>query len=184
MRLGKDLINKPIISISDGRDLGSVKDIYLNQDLTKITGIFTGQEGMLRRKSFLIPRGDVLLFGIDAMLVANSEVIVDEADLAVAAEWVRLDKLRGREVDTPNGTKVATIGDVIIAEDGALSGFALAKVLVEGPIREKGVIARASLEDTGNEDTVMTIDLTKAETMELTAVSQKEPKNYKTPIYL
>lgn len=175
MRLGKDLLNKPIISITDGRNLGNVKDIYLNNNLTKITGVFTGQEGMIRRKSFLISRVDVVVFGIDAMLVKNAEVIVEEADLAVAADWIRLSKLRGRDVDTPNGTKVATIGDVVIGEEGDLTGFALAKVFVEGPIAEKGVIARASLEDTGHDDQVMTIDLAKAETTELTAVAQKEP---------
>lgn len=174
MRLGKDLLNKPIISITDGRDLGTVKDIYLNHNLTKITGLFTGQEGVIRRKSFLIPRAEVVVFGIDAMLVKNAEVIVVETDLAVAADWVRLSKLRGRQVDTPNGTKVATIGDVILGEEGDLTGFALAKVFVEGPIAENGVIARTSLEDTGNEDEVMTIDITKAETTELTAVSAKE----------
>ena len=182
MRLGKDLLNKPIISITDGRNLGSVKDIYLNNNLTKITGVFTGQEGMLRRKSFLIPRAEVVVFGVDAMLVKNSEVIVEEADLSVVADWVRLSKLRGRDVDTPNGTKVATIGDVIIGEEGDISGFALAKVFVEGPIAEKGVIARAALEDTGHQDQVMTIDLTKAETTELTAVANiKEPPPTPTP---
>lgn len=175
MRLGKDLLNKTIISITDGRDLGSVKDIYLNNNLTKITGIFTGQEGMIRRKSFLIPRDNVVVFGIDAILVKNAEVIVDEADLAVAADWIRLSKLRGRDVDTPNGTKVASVGDVVIGEEGDLLGFSLSKVYVEGPIAEKGVIARSSLEDTGHEDEVMTIDLAKAETTELTAVTQEEP---------
>lgn len=174
MRLGKDLLNKPIISITDGRNLGTVKDIYLNHNLTKITGIFTGQEGMIRRKAFLIPRAEVVVFGIDAMLVKNAEVVVVESDLAVAADWVRLSKLRGRQVDTPNGTKVGTIGDVIIGEEGDLTGFALAKVFVEGPIAENGVIARTSLEDTGNEDDVMTIDITKAETGELSAVPAKE----------
>lgn len=171
MRLGKDLVNKPIFSMTDGRHLGSVKDIYVNADLTQITGVFVGQEGVLRRKSYLIPRPAVVVFGIDAVLVKNSDVIVDEAETASAAAWVRLDKLRGRHIDTPNGTKVANIGDIIIGEEGNLVGFALSKVHVEGPIAEQGAIARSTLIDTGNEDGIMTVDMSQAETTPLTPAS-------------
>ncbi|HRQ39245.1 MAG TPA: PRC-barrel domain-containing protein [Chloroflexota bacterium] len=169
MRLAKDLLNKPIYSILDGRNLGVVKDIYLNNDLTQITGIFTGQEGMIRRKTYLIPRAAVVVFGIDAILVRNPDVIIEEAETEDAATWVRLSKLRGREVDTPNGTKVATIGDIVIGEDGDIAGFTLAKVHVDGPIANKGAIARSTLIDTGHTDGVMTIDLTLAETTDLAA---------------
>lgn len=183
MRLGKDLINKPIYSIVDGRLLGAVKDIYLDNDLTQITGIFTGQEGVLRRKSYLIPRPSVILFGIDAILVKKGDVIVEETAAEESVNWVRLSKLRGREVDTPNGTKVAAVGDVIIAEEGDLVGLALSKVFVEGPIAEKGAIARAALIDTGSADGVITLDLTKAETTDLApaAVEPDAPDSYPSP---
>lgn len=168
MRLGKDLLNKPIYSVLDGRNLGTVKDIYLNNDLIDITGIFTGQEGMLRRKTYLIPRNGVVVFGIDAIMVKSPDVVMEEAENEEAATWVRLSKLRGREVDTPNGTKVANIGDIVIGEEGDIVGFTLAKVHVDGPVADKGVIARTTLIDTGHADGIMTIDLTKAETTDLT----------------
>lgn len=169
MRLGKDLLNKPIYSVLDGRNLGTVRDIYLNNDLTDITGIFTGQEGMLRRKNYLIPRGGVVVFGIDAILVKNPDVVIEENENEEAATWVRLSKLRGRGVDTPNGTKVANIGDIVIGEEGEIVGFTLARVHVDGPVADKGAIARSTLIDTGHADGIMTIDLTKAETTDLTA---------------
>lgn len=169
MRLGKDLLNKPIYSVIDGRNLGAVKDIYLNNDLTAITGIFIGQEGMIRRKTYLIPRTGVVVFGIDAILVVNPDVVGEESATEAAADWVRLSKLRGREIDTPNGTKVANIGDIVIGEEGGIAGFTLAKVHVDGPIANKGAIARSTLIDTGHADGIMTIDLTKAETTDLTA---------------
>jgi sporulation protein YlmC with PRC-barrel domain len=175
MRLGKDLLNKPIISLTDGRNLGTVKDIYTDANLTTITGIFTGQEGLLKRKSYLIPRSNVVVFGIDAILVKHTDVILEEADIPDAATWARLSKLRGRQIDTPNGTRVAAIGDIIIGEDGDIVGFALAKVFVEGPIAEKGAIPRTAMQDTGNEDGLMTIDLTIAETETLTAVTPPPP---------
>jgi sporulation protein YlmC with PRC-barrel domain len=166
MRAGKDLISKPIISITDGRLLGTVKDLYLNDQLYWLTGIHLGTEGLLKRKNFLIPRDSIIVFGIDAILVKNAEVITEGKELAEAETWPRLSKLKGREVDTPGGTKVGTIGDIIIGEEGHITGFALAKVFVEGPIAEQGQIPREALIDTGQEDGVMTIDLAKVERLQ------------------
>ena len=169
MRLGKDLTGKPIYSITDGQNLGSVKDIYFDKDLSIITGIFTGNEGLLKRKSLLIPSNKVSVYGIDAVLVNDNDVIVPED--ADAAEWVRLSKLKGRDVDTPGGTKVATIGDVVLGEQGNVVGFTLSKVFVEGPVAQQGQITRSVIVDTGNEDGTMTINLTQAE------VGQTETKD-------
>ncbi len=163
MRLGKDLVGKPIISITDGRSLGNAKDIYINTDLNNITGIYLGSEGLIKRKHFLITRDNVVVFGIDAILVKNSDVVTQENDLPESVAWVRLSKLNKREVDTPGGTKVASIGDIILGEQGEISGFALSRVYVEGPIEQNGTIARTAVIDTGGADGVMTIDLTKAE---------------------
>ena len=166
MRLGKDLINKSIISVTDGRILGAVKDVYVNNELYWLTGIHVGHEGLLKRKTLLIPRESVVVFGIDAILVKNADVITEGQELPDAADWIRLSKLKGREVDTPGGTKVGTLGDVILGEEGHVTGFALAKVFVEGPIAEQGSIPREALIDTGNEDGVMTIDLPKVEQLQ------------------
>jgi hypothetical protein len=44
MRLGKDLLDKPIISLTDGRNVGKVKDLYLDEQLEKITALYLGSE--------------------------------------------------------------------------------------------------------------------------------------------
>ncbi|MBK8988304.1 MAG: hypothetical protein IPM39_19925 [Chloroflexi bacterium] len=163
MRLGKDLIGKPIISITDGRLVGYAKDLYVNQDLYWITGLFTGSEGLISRKAKLIRRDDVIVFGIDAILVKNAEVETDNKELDEADKWLRLEKLRGRGVDTPGGTKLGTIGDILVGEEGEITGFALARVFVEGPIADKGTMPRDAIIDTGQIDGLMTIDLIKVE---------------------
>ncbi|MBE2199669.1 MAG: PRC-barrel domain-containing protein [Anaerolinea sp.] len=165
MRLGKDLNGKPIYSITDGRSLGVVKDIYVNEDLYWMTGIYVGSEGLLKRKHLLIPREQVAVFGIDAILVKKSDVIVNTDEFNEAEKWLRLDKLRGREVDTPGGTKVGSIGDVILNTEGYITGFTLGKVFVEGPIATKAMIPREGLIDTGSVDGAMTIDLPKVEAL-------------------
>lgn len=165
MRVGKDFAGKPIISITDGRFLGNVKDIYVNTDLYWMTGIYVGSEGLLKRKHLLIPREEVAVFGIDAILVKKADVIVGSDEHEEAAAWLRLDKLRGREVDTPGGTKVGTIGDIIVGTEGHITGFTLGRVFVEGPINERGTIPREGLIDTGADDDIMTIDLPKVEAL-------------------
>ena len=163
MRLGKDLTGKPIYSVTDGQNLGSVKDVYFDNALNIITGIFTGTEGLLKRKALMIPSNQVSVYGIDAVLVNENDVIVQEESNEEAKSWVRLSKLKGRQVDTPGGTRVATIGDVVLGEQGNIVGFALSKVFVDGPVAQQGQIARSTIVDTGNEDGVMTINLTQAE---------------------
>jgi uncharacterized protein YrrD len=175
MRLGKDLVNKQIISVTDGRSLGTAKDIYISSDLTDITGIYLGSEGLIKRKHFLITRANVVVFGIDAILVRTSDVVAEENDMPESVAWVRLSKLSKREVDTPGGTKVASIGDIILGEQGNITGFALSRVYVEGPIEKNGTIPRTAVIDTGDEDGVMTIDLTRAENPDAVQPAPVEP---------
>jgi uncharacterized protein YrrD len=174
MRLGKDLIGKPIISVTDGRLIGNVKDIYVEQDLSQLAGVFVGQEGLLKRRSLLIVRDNVVVFGIDAILVRKDDVIISDQELSEADQWLRLSKLRGREIDTPGGTKVGTVGDIILSEEGHIDGFALAKVFVEGPVAQQGTIPRQALVDAGNEDGIMTVDLPKVEKLQQDQPPQDE----------
>jgi uncharacterized protein YrrD len=175
MRLGRDLVGKPIISVTDGRLIGNVKDIFVNQDLYWMAGIFVGQEGLLKRKALLIKRDSVVVFGIDAILVKKSDVIVNEQEVAEAEQWIRVSKLRGREVDTPGGTKVGTVGDIILSEEGHIDGFVLAKVFIEGPVAQQGTIPRQALVDAGSEDGIMTVDLPQVEMLQQEPVSEPDP---------
>lgn len=166
MRLGKDLIGKPIITIDEGRHIGKVKDLYLDQNLYHMTGIHLGKEGLIRRKENLIPRENVVVFGVDAILVESAVSITDSNEIDVES-WIKLDDLIGREIDTPGGTKLAVLGDIILDVTGNIIGFALSKVAVDGPIAQTRAVSREVVIDNGNEDGVMTIDLPRAEQLGL-----------------
>src|SRR5690606_29428169 len=116
-----------------------------------------------RRKALLIPREAVVVFGVDAVLVKNADVVQDNRELDAADKWLRLDDLQGRHVDTPGGTKVGDVGDVLLDQDARVVGLKLNKVHVEGPIAADRTILRAAVLDTGSEDGVLTIDLARAE---------------------
>jgi sporulation protein YlmC with PRC-barrel domain len=163
MRLGQSLIGNPVFRITDGRELGKVKDLYLDNNLKFVVGVFLGSEGLIKRTPTFVRSTDVAVFGMDAVL-ARSTIVVQEGDrLPGSGEWVRLDDLKGRDVDTPGGTKIGRVGDVVLDEEARVVGFRLTHLSVEGPLAESKAVARGAVADVGHKDGVMTVDLSLAE---------------------
>lgn len=163
MRLGRSLIGNSVYGGADGRKLGEVKDLYLDDELTSVVGIFLGREGLLRPTTLFVSSDDIALFGID-MLLAGRSFTIQEGDQAPEPPgWLRLDQLRGREVRTPGGTKIGRIGDVALDEEARVTGFSLTNLSVRGPLAEADAIARSAVVDVEDEHGVMTVDLAEAE---------------------
>ncbi len=175
MQLGERLIGKSVISANDGRVIGAVKELYLDRNLEILTAIRLGGdgflglggEGLFGRKIEVITRDDILLFGIDVILVKDSWTVTDGEQVPGLGQWLERNDLKGRAVDTPGGTKIGTIGDVIFDGDGRILGFRLSRIFVSGPLAQKEVVAREVMIDPGNDDEVLTIDLGRAEHQEL-----------------
>lgn len=163
MRNSKDLIGKSVVSIDEGRLIGTVRDVYLDPTLEWLAGVHLGKEGLISRRSLLIPREAIAVFGVDYVLANQSDVVTDEKNLPEAENWLRLDKLQGREVDTTGGTKVGVVGDAILDEEARIVGFTLSRVYVEGPVAESRTIYQEAIVDKGQVDGKMTVDLTVVE---------------------
>ena len=159
MRNSKDLIGKSVVSIDEGRVLGTVRDVYLDQNLQWLAGVHLGKEGLLSRRSLLIPREAIVVFGADVVLAKTSDVVTDDKKLPESETWLRLDGLQGRGVDTTGGTKVGVIGDAILDEEARIVGFSLSRVYVEGPVAESRTIYQEAIVDNGQQDGTMTVDL-------------------------
>lgn len=175
VHLGESLIGKSIVSISDGRIIGPVRELYLDRSLELIMAVMIGDGGFLGlgsegglfgRRSGMVRREDVVLFGIDTILIKDSKAVKRSDQIAEVGDWLSRAKLKGRPVDTPGGTKIGILGDIVFDNEGRIVGFKLSQALVEGPIARKRAITREVVVDTGNEDGVMTIDLSKAEEQE------------------
>ncbi|MDX1686809.1 MAG: PRC-barrel domain-containing protein [Candidatus Promineifilaceae bacterium] len=163
MRFSKDLIGKPIFSTDEGRHLGTVRDVYLDKALAWLAGIHLGREGLISRKALVIPREAIAVFGVDVILAKTADAVTDDKEMADIENWLRLEKLQGRQVDTPGGTRVGTLGDVMLDEEARIVGFSLSRVHVEGPVAENPIIMRDAVLDIGGDDDAMTIDLSKVE---------------------
>ena len=163
MRLGKELIGKPVYSMTDGRHLGNVKDIYLDLKLSLLKGIFLGHEGLFNRKARVIARENIAVFGYDAVLVTGSDVETDSNETPEVELWLRRETVQGRGMETPGGTKVGTVGDILFNEKAKVVGFSLARVFVTGPVADKRVVMKEAVADAGGKDGIVTVDLSKAE---------------------
>jgi uncharacterized protein YrrD len=174
MRPGKDFVGKPIYSITDGQHLGNVKDLLLDVELNSVKAIFVGQEGLFKRKALLIPIDRVAVLGVDAILTYSSDAVTDSNELLDAQKWLRREELQGRDVDTPGGTKVGVIGDVMVDRAAQITAFTLSRTYVTGPVAENRLVPKAAVVDSGSADGAMTVDLTKAEQADEALVDETE----------
>lgn len=163
MRRGKELVGKPIYGQQDGRQIGTVKDLFVDLELTLLKGIYLGREGLISRKIQFIAREDVTVFGIDTVLTTGSDVATDNSQVPKVDMWLRRDSLLGRDVETAGGTKVGTIGDLLFDEQAAVAGVTLARVHVAGPIAESKQVLRSAITNSGGREGVMIVDLALAE---------------------
>lgn len=167
MTTTKEYAGKLLISVTDGKNLGEVKDVYFDPEVTKVTAAHLGKSGLINRKSLLVALSHVKLFGLDAWLVDGSDIVIAKDDVPGAETYLLGDALRGRDIQTDGGTKLGTIGDILIDAQNNVVGFALSKVNVEGPIAAAKAIARAAISNLGSEKEPMIAVLEKAETLKV-----------------
>jgi uncharacterized protein YrrD len=163
MLQGKDLIGNAVVTVSDGREVGKVKDVYLDAGAQRIAGIYLGASGLLSRTTYYVARKDIVTLGADAVLVTHADVVHEDGELEERKTWLRRDELQGRQVDTPGGTRIGRISDVVVNRDGEVVGFSLGQVYVDGPVADNRAIERDTVVDMGEVDGVITVNLEQAE---------------------
>src|SRR5690606_4428768 len=104
--------------------------------------VFLGKEGLISRKTLVIARSAVRVYGIDVWLVSDSDTVVGPEDIPESGTFILVGDLRGRELQTEGGTKIGVIDHVILDSEAQVLGFGLGKVYSEGPLAERKAIAR------------------------------------------
>lgn len=168
MAAGKQILNKQLISLTDGKKVGEVKDLYFDEHMMKIVAVYLGSEGLINKKHFALTRDKIQVMGIDAWLVSDSAFIPAET-LADADRLIMYSDVRGREIVTEGGTKIGAVDDVLFDADGDILGFALGKIVVQGPLAERKTIARSAISTIGGKESAMTANMAQAEATQVSA---------------
>ncbi len=157
--------NKSLVSITDGKIVGDIKDLYLDREMHQVAAVFLGREGLIKRKTNLLPRAAVHIFGVDVWLVTGSDKVVGPEEVPDSDTFVLVGDLRGRDVETEGGTKIGVVDDVVLDAEARLLGFVLGKVHVQGPLAERKTIAREAVAKLGSKDAPMQVVLAQAEAL-------------------
>lgn len=163
MQEGKTLMDKSVVSVDEGRLVGTIKSLYVDRELTTLRAVGLAGKGMFNRQKMLVQREPIVMFGRDALFVKQSNVAVEDGQLAEFGSWLRLADLKGRRIETPGGTKIGTIGDILHDQQGQILGFTFDQLLVQGTLADKGYLSRGCVVEVATPEELMTIDLTKAE---------------------
>lgn len=170
MLTSKDHANKLLISITDGKRLGEIKGLYVDSEMRQIAAIHLGTEGIINRKTLIIPHAAVQVFGADVWLVSGPDVVTTLEETPDSTAFTLINNLRGREIQTEGGTKLGVVEDVILDGEARVLGFALGKVYAQGPLAEKKAIVREAITDFGSKDKPMIAILAQAETLVIPTV--------------
>ena len=180
MRTCTDFIGKQIISVDNGINLGTVKDLFFDQALETVSGIFLRSEGLIKRKSLFIDAQNIVLLGQDVILVDHSDVIQNSENNDAHLQWVRRERVIGRTIKTSGGTLIGAVGDIFLSSSGDIRALALTKIQLDSPVATAGFIMRDVVLDVGDDDTPMIVDLARAEQQSreaLQAVNNTAPES-------
>jgi uncharacterized protein YrrD len=117
MKKTQKILGLPIISISDGLEVGKVKSIIINADKGAIDYIVV-DSGIQIFSARVIPTEDVLGIGEYALTVENEGVITDISRIPAAIQLLQNDiRVKGTKVLTKKGRLVGEIGDIYIDDN-------------------------------------------------------------------
>jgi sporulation protein YlmC with PRC-barrel domain len=125
----QDFRGKSIVSIDNGQRIGQVEDIMVDPNSLALSAIITSQGTFLRQEIRGILVEDVQVWGIDAVLVRRSDVILAKEQLTGFDNFISAnDQIRGRDVISTSGERVGELSDLLVSNDGRIQGYELGRV--------------------------------------------------------
>jgi len=158
MKKTQKILGLPIISISDGLEVGKVKSIIINAERGAIDYIVV-DSGIQIFSARVIPTEDVLGIGEYALTIENEGVITDISRIPAAIQLLQNDiRVKGTKVLTKKGSLIGEIGDIYIDDDNGcrITGLEFIADITQKQIR---IIPRDTVITFGKNLTVVKEDI-------------------------
>lgn len=168
MKKSEEILGLPIISITEGRELGMSKTLLINAHEGKVAAI-TIEDADWYRGVKLIPYESVIAIGDDAVTITNSENILTLED-AGDYETLLDENIRviGTKAITKTGTIQGKITELFIGDDGKIE-----KCEITAPDGTTSEITNDQISIFGKEVTVIDANIEKKT---VTAPAAEAPK--------
>ncbi len=117
MKKSKEIIGLPIITISDGIEVGKVKAVIINADKGAVDYVVV-DSGIQILSAKVIPTEYVLGIGEYALTIENEDAISDISRIPAAIDLIQKNiQVKGTKVLTKKGRLIGEIGDIYVNED-------------------------------------------------------------------
>lgn len=117
MKKSKEIIGLPIISISDGTEVGKVKTVIINAEKGAIDYVVV-DSGIQILSAKVIPTEYVLGIGEYALTIENEDAINDISKIPAAIDLLQKNiQVKGTKVLTKKGRLLGEIGDIYVNEE-------------------------------------------------------------------
>jgi uncharacterized protein YrrD len=129
------LIGNPVIGITRGEMIAEIEDLQIDPNTLSVAAAITSKGSLINRQIEAIPATQVKVWGQDAVLVKHPDASVKEEELKGRDGWLSAsDDIRGYEVVAEDGTRIGTLGDMVLNTEGQIMGYEMADVAVEGRV--------------------------------------------------
>ena len=121
MKKSVEILNLPIISITEGRELGISKSLLIDAKNGSVSALIIEDEDWYRGVK-LLPYDSVIAIGDDAITITNSENIL-KLDEATAYEPLLDENVRviGTKAITKSGSIQGVVDEIFIDDDGKIA---------------------------------------------------------------
>lgn len=145
MKTTQQIVGLPVISISDGNEIGMVKNVIINAAKGTVD-FFVIDSGVRSLAGGVIPAGRVLGIGEYALTIQEPDDISDIVKIPAAIELIQKNiTVKGTRVLTKKGSLLGEAGDIYINEDDASYAITGVEFIPGKPDMKSGIIPRSSI---------------------------------------
>ena len=145
MKTTQQIVGLPVISISDGNEIGKVKNVIINAAKGTVD-FFIIDSGARSLAGGVIPAGRVLGIGEYALTIQEPDDISDIVKIPAAIELLQKNiTVSGTRVLTKKGSLLGESGDIYINEADESYSIVGVEFVPDKPDLRSGIISRSSI---------------------------------------